>query len=841
MSNIVISKVNTLPATIDPNIVYLVKNNDSFDIYATDELGSQVFKGFNSKADFTNIMNLLDAKANITDLANVASGGTVTLTAAAVGLGNVDNTHDTDKPVSTATQTALDLKANLTDLNQNTVGLGNVDNTADLNKPLSNDAIAALALKANAADISNVNNTSDLNKPISTATQAALDLKTNGTDFISLKNSISTALNSQNTLIGAKASELELTTHVNNTNNPHNVTKAQLGLGNVSNTADTDKPLSTAAINALALKADKTYVDGKIATITSGTLTFDKNSVGLGNVDNTSDVNKPISTATQTALDLKVNVADMASYVASGTITFDKASLGLGNVDNTADLTKPLSIAAQAALAGKADAGAFQTFQNTMATSLSAKLNIADLVTVGKAGMGLDQVDNTSDINKPVSTATQNALALKANTLDVATELSYKLNISDLPAITKSSLGLGNVDNTSDLSKPLSTATTFALASKTDVTTFNTSISALNAALSAKLNIADLTAQSKTALGLDQVDNTRDLDKPISTAVTNALTLKADKTYVDSLNTNVVSSITPTTLGLGNVNNTADANKPVSAATLTALSLKADIAYVDTKIAGVVSGNPNITFNKNSVGLGNVDNTADINKPVSIATAAALALKANLADVQNLSNSILSSVTATSLGLGSVDNTSDINKPVSTAQAAAIALRAPLSAVSDLLTYVNNNLALKLNIADMATQSKTQLGLDQVNNTSDANKPVSTATAAALALKADQTYVDTNLGLKLNIADLGTVGKTQLGLDQVNNTSDANKPISTATQTALDLKANETEIGTLNTALTNGLSGKVDTSTYNAFVTATNTALSLLSATSITTIIPNQW
>jgi hypothetical protein len=32
--------------------------------------------------------------------------------------------------------------------------------------------------------------------------------------------------------------------------------------------------------------------------------------VGLGNVDNTSDANKPVSTATQTALNLKANIAN---------------------------------------------------------------------------------------------------------------------------------------------------------------------------------------------------------------------------------------------------------------------------------------------------------------------------------------------------------------------------------------------------------------------------------------------------------------------------------------------------------------------------------------------------
>jgi hypothetical protein len=40
-----------------------------------------------------------------------------------------------------------------------------------------------------------------------------------------------------------------------------------------------------------------------------------KSMVGLGNVDNTTDANKPISTATQTALNLKLNISDTASML----------------------------------------------------------------------------------------------------------------------------------------------------------------------------------------------------------------------------------------------------------------------------------------------------------------------------------------------------------------------------------------------------------------------------------------------------------------------------------------------------------------------------------------------
>jgi hypothetical protein len=68
-------------------------------------------------------------------------------------------------------------------------------------------------------------------------------------------------------------------------------------------------------------------------------LALDKTAVGLSNVDNTSDLNKPISTATQTALNAKQNT------ITTGTIsqyfrgdlslaTLDKTAVGLGNVAN---------------------------------------------------------------------------------------------------------------------------------------------------------------------------------------------------------------------------------------------------------------------------------------------------------------------------------------------------------------------------------------------------------------------------------------------------------------------------------------------------------------------------
>ena len=76
-------------------------------------------------------------------------------------------------------------------------------------------------------------------------------------------------------------------THADNTNNPHSVTKAQVGLGNVDNTSDANKPISSAAAAALATKLELggtyssatpngvVYANGSKVLTTGSALTFD--------------------------------------------------------------------------------------------------------------------------------------------------------------------------------------------------------------------------------------------------------------------------------------------------------------------------------------------------------------------------------------------------------------------------------------------------------------------------------------------------------------------------------------------------------------------------------------
>lgn len=123
------------------------------------------------------------------------------------------------------------------------------------------------------------------------------------------------------------AVEGDISAHKRDTDNPHNVTAAQIGLGNVDNTSDADKPVSTAQAAAIKVAKDD--------------ITAHKNNknnphavtaaqVGLGNVNNTSDANKPVSTAQKAALDKKIdktggtfsgNVAIQGNLTVSGTTT----------------------------------------------------------------------------------------------------------------------------------------------------------------------------------------------------------------------------------------------------------------------------------------------------------------------------------------------------------------------------------------------------------------------------------------------------------------------------------------------------------------------------------------
>jgi hypothetical protein len=108
---------------------------------------------------------------------------------------------------------------------------------------------------------------------------------TNDTDLQSQINTISGNLTTETTnrteadtslqnQITANLSSFQ--SHELNTENPHGVSKEQVGLGNVNNTSDIDKPVSTAQQEAIttALTESKSYTDTQIEATVSGTLHY---------------------------------------------------------------------------------------------------------------------------------------------------------------------------------------------------------------------------------------------------------------------------------------------------------------------------------------------------------------------------------------------------------------------------------------------------------------------------------------------------------------------------------------------------------------------------------------
>ncbi len=293
------------------------------------------------------------------------------VTAEQIGLGAVDNTSDANKPVSGPQAAALALKANLaspalsgvptaptavlgTTTSQlattqfvqaaiNANAAGDADTAGDLAEHLA-DTANPHAVTASQVGLGNVDDTADLDKPVSTATQ--------------------TAINAANAATGAVAADLA--EHLADTANPHAVTASQVGLGNVDDTADLDKPVSSAqqaAINVAAAAAAAAQADIDTHTAdTDNPHAVNAADIGLGNVDNTSDAAKPISDATQIALNLK---APLLSPALTGTPTAPTAAPGTNTTQlattayvDAADTAQAADITAAADAADAAQAAA---------------------------------------------------------------------------------------------------------------------------------------------------------------------------------------------------------------------------------------------------------------------------------------------------------------------------------------------------------------------------------------------------------------------------------------------------------------------------------------------------
>ncbi len=186
--------------------------------------------------------------------------------------------------------------------------------------------------------------------------------------------------NTENTIYdGAlgKAASDSLSLHMDSTANPHSVTKAQIGLSNVDNTSDMSKPVSTLQQTFIdtAYANSNAYTDQKIADLINGApSTLDT----LGEIAEAIKNNPGVSDALNEAIGSKADAAELDSHVRNDTIHItasERLSLEnkLGKNDDVGETTVSFSEASE--LAGITPGEKLKTAMGKIAKSISAFIN----------------------------------------------------------------------------------------------------------------------------------------------------------------------------------------------------------------------------------------------------------------------------------------------------------------------------------------------------------------------------------------------------------------------------------------------------------------------------------
>jgi hypothetical protein len=404
------------------------------------------------------------------------------------------------------------------------------------------------------------------------------------TDFSTFSGSLKTTDDALATVDAAQTVRLDqlatasgsYDSHIASTANPHSVTADQVSLGNVTNESKAtmfSSPTFTGTVSGVtathvglgnvtdeskATMFSSPTFTGTVSGVTAthvglGNVTDESKAtmfssptftgtvsgvtathVGLGNVDNTSDANKPVSTAGQTALDLKANLA-------SPTFTGTPLSTTPSSNDSSTKIATTAYVQGEITdLIGGAGA-AFDTLLEISASIANGDSDVVALTTVVSGKLQKDQ--NLSDLTN-TGTARTNLSLDNVTNESKATMFTSPTFTGTVSGVSATHVGLGNVTNESK-------ATMFSSP------TFTGTVSGV----------------TKSHVGLGNVTNE------------SKATMFSSPTF-----TGTVSGVTATHVGLGSVDNTADSAKPVSTAQQTALDAKLNIGGV-----GVVSGSSQVS------------------------------------------------------------------------------------------------------------------------------------------------------------------------------------------------------------------------------------------------------
>jgi len=537
---------------------------------------------------------------------------------------------------------------------------------------------------------------------------------------------------------------------------------AGVGLDKVYNDADNtitlDIDSTVATLTGTQTLTNKTLTSPVINNATINTPTgITKSDVGLANVNNTTDIDKPISTLTQTALDLKapLNSPSLTGVPTAPTADSNNSSIQIATTAFVGSAISNLIGAAPQAL----------NTLNELAEAINDDENFAATITTQITNLGTTKLNASIFDTHNEKTTNVHGITDSANL--VYTDDS-RLTDNRTPvdgSVTGTKIANGEITATHIASSSITTA-------KLDDSAVTTAKIADTSVTTAKIADSNVTADkiaSNAVITAKIANSSVTTDKIADSNVTTAK-IANDAVTTEKIATN---SITSTKITDSNITTAKIADGAVTTVKITDSNITtakiADDAVTAAKIAdNAVVESKILSDAVTSSKIADLSVTTEKINDLAVTTAKINALAVTEGKIAD------GSITSAKIANGTIVN-EDINATAAISQSK--------------IDGLTSDLALKAPLADptftgtVSGITKSMVGLGSVDNTSDAAKPVSTATQTALDAKAplaSPTFTGTVSGIT----------KSMVGLGSVDDTSDAAKPVSTATQTALDLKAN---------------------------------------------------
>ena len=250
--------------------------------------------------------------------------------------------------------------------------------------------------------------------------------------------------------------------HIASTSNPHSVTASQVGLGNCNNTADLDKPVSTATQTALDGKVDKTTSAYKLyGTGAGGTqTTFTVDASDSANTVAYRDNNKQLQVAetptdnkhaaskkyVDDGLAAKANTSSLATVATSGSYSdlSNKPTIPAAQVNSDWNAASGVAqILNKPSLATVATSGSYNDLTN------KPSIPAAQVNSDWNAASGVAQILNKPTIGNATLTIQKNSTTIDSFTANATSDktinISVPTNVTDLSDTSISSPSTGEV------------------------------------------------------------------------------------------------------------------------------------------------------------------------------------------------------------------------------------------------------------------------------------------------------------------------------------------------------------------------------------------------------------